>query len=343
MDIYNNALIIKDNVLISVNEQKLSSLRRGTLILPEGIKKIGKNAFKYVAEYDYEKIKEIILPNTIEEIDDGAFRNLSSLEKINCPSSLKRIGNFTFDSCTSLKEIDLNVGLKEIGNYAFVRCNLQQIYIPSTVTKIGAGILPENKFLGKITVSRDNKIYSDMDCDIIYNKANNTIIQGCLFSEIPQSAKTIANSAFNGILLRNIEIPSNIKNIEDFAFANCMNLQTIILNEGLESIGQYAFARNINIQSINLPSTLNHVEHNIFMNSCVNKIDAKCKMDTIDALFLQPFPKEIKVNNIDNNSLLYLKYKDKIKLGTVDELIEENKSLKEINKLMKEIKTELER
>ena len=51
---------------------------------------------------------EIILPDTIEFINAGAFQSNIYLEKINIPSNLKYIGEEAFAYCDSLKEINID-------------------------------------------------------------------------------------------------------------------------------------------------------------------------------------------------------------------------------------------
>ena len=41
--------------------------------------------------------------------------------------------------------------------------------------------------------------------------------------------------------LTSIDIPSNIKTINNNAFLNCKNLTSVTLNEGLQEIGSQAF------------------------------------------------------------------------------------------------------
>ena len=56
---------------------------------------------------DCEALKDIILPNTLEEIGFRAFYNCVNLKKINLPSSLKYIDAWAFQNCESLEELIL--------------------------------------------------------------------------------------------------------------------------------------------------------------------------------------------------------------------------------------------
>ena len=55
---------------------------------------------------------KVIVPETVKEIDKGAFGYCKSLTNINIPSSVEKIGEGCFDSCKNLSEIRIN---KEAG------------------------------------------------------------------------------------------------------------------------------------------------------------------------------------------------------------------------------------
>ena len=55
------------------------------------------------------KMEELIIPNTVERIEDFAFYQSRKLKHWNCPESLKHVGNYAFASCTSLETLTINV------------------------------------------------------------------------------------------------------------------------------------------------------------------------------------------------------------------------------------------
>ncbi len=56
--------------------------------------------------------------------------------------------------------------------------------------------------------------------------------------------------------LREIEIPSSVEEIGDYAFYECENLSRVKLNEGLKKIGSLVFSEYSTIQSIRIPSSV---------------------------------------------------------------------------------------
>lgn len=82
-------------------------------------------------------VKEIILPDTIEEIGEACFYGCLFLKKVILPKKIKIIPLGLFQTCPSLTEINLPEGIVEIGNSAFDTTHIENLVIPSTVKKIG--------------------------------------------------------------------------------------------------------------------------------------------------------------------------------------------------------------
>ena len=81
----------------------------------------------------YKKLKEVILPESIESIGEKAFAGAENLERINLPEKLTFIGRDAFAGCKNLRSIRIPAGLRSIahGAGAFSFCdNLQDVYFP---------------------------------------------------------------------------------------------------------------------------------------------------------------------------------------------------------------------
>ncbi len=70
---------------------KQYSGRDETVTVPEGVSVIGKSAFK-----ENKTIRSVILPGTVEQIDDFAFYYCEKLESVSLPEGLTQIGSSTF-------------------------------------------------------------------------------------------------------------------------------------------------------------------------------------------------------------------------------------------------------
>ncbi len=103
------------------------------IIIPEGYKTIGKNAFSGCL-----KLKEVILPQSLETLGEKCFANCPSLEKINLPDDLKAIPNEAFHVCEKLSQLKLPNGLESIGDEAFRQCySLMEIDLGENFKQFG--------------------------------------------------------------------------------------------------------------------------------------------------------------------------------------------------------------
>ena len=81
--------------------------------------------------------KAVKLPDSVEEIREGAFANNENLELVVLGSNTKKIEDIAFSNCLNLREVDLNEGLVTLEGGPFAFCpSLKSIYIPGTVTDI---------------------------------------------------------------------------------------------------------------------------------------------------------------------------------------------------------------
>ncbi len=114
------------------------------VILPSGITEI--------AEYTFfgSGITEIELQGKVTEIGVSAFEKCDSLKTINIPDTLRYIKENAFSGTSKLAEINLNQNLYEICDYAFSFSGLEEIHIPSGVSRIGKYAFQYCKKLKKV-------------------------------------------------------------------------------------------------------------------------------------------------------------------------------------------------
>lgn len=123
-------------------------------IIAEGTKDLPNFLFQ-----DCTKLKEVILPESLEKIDASVFGGCTSLEymeiadtvnidsafslfrdcvnlkKVKLPSTMKKIPQYMFSGCISLEEIIIPYGVEEVETHFVERCdNIETIIIPETVT-----------------------------------------------------------------------------------------------------------------------------------------------------------------------------------------------------------------
>lgn len=127
-----------------------------TYTVPEGVKRIKRYAFANC------KIKKVILPESLEEIEECAFYNAASLESVEFNEGLRVIGMHAFSGC-DLRSVKLPESLRVIKENAFEdNTELSEITIPENVSKLYhpfGGCLS----LKEITIKRaDKKAFSNL-------------------------------------------------------------------------------------------------------------------------------------------------------------------------------------
>ena len=91
---------------------------KGThLIIPEGTKKIGlTDICSYI---NSNPIEEILLPSTIEIIEDNTFFDFSEIKRINIPGSVIKLGSQAFFGLDMIEELIIPGTVKRVEKHAF--------------------------------------------------------------------------------------------------------------------------------------------------------------------------------------------------------------------------------
>ena len=140
---------------------------------------------------------------------------------ISIPSSVTTIGSYAFYCYYRADEIEIPNTVTTIGDFAFQSSTVERIGVPASVTEIGDGAFSFCSYLTSIDVEASNPVFSSAD-GVIYNKDKTTLVAW-------PYAKT------------DVEIPSSVTKIGDYAFYYCMNISSIDFPSSLTEIGNYAF------------------------------------------------------------------------------------------------------
>ncbi len=195
-----------------LGEDCFSGTMISSIILPEGLRKIGELAFWCT------EITELNIPSKVVISDAECFHIGGGLTAVNVdPDNVTALSIdgvvYSKDKSTLIyvpsekKNCTIETGTFRIGDYAFFRWKGTEIEIPSSVTKIGIGAF-ESSALASVTFN-DGLVaiadYAFSSCDI--TKAL-----------LPSTVETIGVRAFSSSSLKLINIGSAIKSIGEHAF-----------------------------------------------------------------------------------------------------------------------------
>ncbi|MBQ6585441.1 MAG: leucine-rich repeat domain-containing protein, partial [Coriobacteriales bacterium] len=183
------------------------------------------------------------------------------------------IEDFAFFNCRSLERVNLPESLEAIGESAFGRCErLESIVIPASVERIGSGAFSENKRLCLSLADPIESRFVLID-DVLYSKDVKRLLH-CpsdkSYCMIPEGVEEIAGGAFSGCEdLKTLRLPDSIRKLGASSFDSCESLQSINLPPGLESIGESCFADCLSLRSIVVPGKVSLIEEYTF-SDCEN-------------------------------------------------------------------------
>ena len=156
-------------------------------------------------------LENVTLPEGMETIPSGAFKQCFSLKKVVLPSSIKTIGNNAFDSDVNL-DIDFTklTNLTSIGDYAF------------SIINANGGNSAEGDSYTK---------YKD--------EIKNGVIKNII---LPESVKTIGSRAFFGQRnVKKIVIPKSVTSIQGQAFQMIPALEELEVYASLDKVSGSSF------------------------------------------------------------------------------------------------------
>lgn len=169
------------------------------------VKAIGDNVFS-----SYSHIKEVILPDTLENIGVGAFKGCTSIESIIIPSSVTVIGNNAFAGCT-----DMNI-----------YCDSAEKPTGWSESWSDSDAYVMWDYNNRFTLNSDKKSYS-----FSYKGINGiNVAIPAMYNEL--SVTEITDAAFSDATdLRKVKIPESVTLICDSVFDNCTKLLDINVSE----------------------------------------------------------------------------------------------------------------
>lgn len=242
-----------ESVTIPSNINKISGSFSGctslkNVQLNEGLSTLGYGAFSGCTN-----LEEIVLPKSLESFEIRAFNNCTNLKKVTINggpeyglvNGLYSENDKVFSNCPNIQEVIFGDNVTTVYDWFKNKQNLSKITITNATT-IGADAFSGCTNLSEVVLPETLK-------EIQKNAFANCT--GLTKIDLPNSIDTIGNYAFNKTALSSVVLPNNDNlTVKQQAFGDADLHQVTIPNVKC-NIEDYAFSNNLNLQTIDFKGT----------------------------------------------------------------------------------------
>ena len=214
-----------DSIVVSEDNESYSSLD-GVLY--------DKNKTKLYYVPPMVKMTELVLPDTVTEIDANAF--MDSLQS---------------DNDEALKTLVIHKDIAVINLYNF---NVESIIVSD-----------DNELY-----SSQNGVLFSKDKTKLYRFPERSPLTEYV---IPDTVTEIEERAFDCCKnLKSVVIPSSVKRIGGMAFSHCLSLESVVIPDSINVIDYGTFISCRNLKSINIPNSVTRINDSAFSRSGLESV-----------------------------------------------------------------------
>ena len=204
----------------------------------------------------------VIIPDTVKEIGYGAFEKDKTVLKVIMPDSVEKMENAVFNECENLMEIRFSHSLKEIPAHTCSGClALEKVIIPEGVTTIGDGAFNSGDIPMSYSEIKFPKTLKSIEGEAFSNNDSVTEIS------LPDGLESIGIYAFEkNTSLVKVSFGDGITELSEGVFSGDTILKNISLPYGLKSIGRFVFDMDKNIEELYIPETVENIQSSMLRN-----------------------------------------------------------------------------
>ena len=105
--------------------------QEASFTIPEGVEIIGEMAFR-----GKKALKNVIIANSVKEIEHDAFYDCDELDNVYVPAGVKVVKSYAFAECDKLKKVTFAGTPEKVGRHTFDDCDqLHDIIVPAGSSK----------------------------------------------------------------------------------------------------------------------------------------------------------------------------------------------------------------
>lgn len=204
------------------------------LVIPDGVKSIGENAFRFCTFKG-----SLFIPDNVESIGDYAFFGCDGFDgPLVIGNGVKTIGEKAFYSCGGFKgPLIIGSSVETIGAFAFYspHSDYSSLEISNSVKTIGEQAFAHGRFKGSLIIP-DNVIAIGEEAFMNCSGFDKLILGDGI--EIIEKRTFWECNGFTGSLI----IPDHVKIIRESAFGFCRGFNgELVIGNGVETIEKEAF------------------------------------------------------------------------------------------------------
>ena len=186
---------------------------KGTLRFPDGIRELPSYCFTGAVG-----IEAVVLPSTLERLDDCCLFEFPNLREIELPEGLKSIGTQVFSNM-GITQLRIPESVVEIDHAAFSRCfSLEEVWLPSSMKEIPSEMFQSCHGLKTVHMPDGLESISDR----AFLEAG---FPGLLF--LSDNIRHIGSSAFEYTEMSGVVLPATLEEISPGAFCRHSHLHEV--------------------------------------------------------------------------------------------------------------------
>ncbi len=238
----------------------------GDAAIPEGVTKIGENAFS-----DCTSLTGVTIPDSVTVIGVYAFSGCTSLTDVFIPGSVKSIYGMAFSGCSSLTSVTFGEGVVHLGNNVFGGCSgLTSLTLPASMIDVSSDAFEACSGLEEILVSAENPAYCSVG-GVLFDKAMTALLK---YPEarsgpyaVPAGVTRLGMRAFKDCGgLTEVTLPDSIDTIDAFAFQNCGSLREAAMPGGVTVVDHGTFSGCGALEHVTIPAGVTRIAGDAFKN-----------------------------------------------------------------------------
>lgn len=243
----------------------LTSVKK--VVIENGVQNIGDYAFGCSASYNLSGLTDgsIVIPASVTEIGEYAFRNGTSITSIELPATIETVGRYAFNVCSGVESftcLSTNVNIFEFDSFGGSTNNYMGKSATGKTATINAGqvwLKDSLEALGYIVTTSGSATiekWESYPSSRVYEMGatNASDIHG-MFNNYTGEFIATGSGEMKDYVAAN--------GYANTAFAQNLDISSIVINEGITRVGNYAFFE-APATSISLPSSLTEIGQGAF-------------------------------------------------------------------------------